>query len=308
MAGASAKGGSTERLERRAAVIAVVVGAALMGVKLVAWRLTGSSAVFSDAAESMVNVVASLFAFWAVWNAHRPADRTHPYGHGRFEFVSSSVEGALIAAAAVSIVWQSIGSIARPTLDMQRLDAGMALIGATIVANGAVGAWLVWLGKRTGSVALGTDGKHLLTDAITSLAAIGALLAVHATGWKWVDPVVAMGMAAVILAVGYRMVRRSMGELVDEQDPDDYRKVSGILDSHLQGKPGAREPLIRGWHKLRTRHLGRHHWVDFHVQVPGDMDVRRAHDIASQIEHEIEQALGGGREGGNATAHVEPAD
>ncbi len=216
------------------------------------------------------------------------------------------IDNPPVNAGSLGVRQGLLACIARAAADPEVL--GMVLIGATIVANGAVGAWLVWLGKRTGSVALGSDGKHLLTDAITSLAAIGALLAVHATGWKWVDPVVAIGMAAVILVVGYRMVRRSMGELVDEQDPDDYRKVSGILDSHVHGKPGAREPLIRGWHKLRTRHLGRHHWVDFHVQVPGDMDVRRAHDIASHIEHEIEQALGGGREGGNATAHVEPAD
>lgn len=295
-------------LERRAAVLAVVVGAALMGVKLLAWRLTGSSAVFSDAAESLVNVVASLFAFWAIWNAHRPADRTHPYGHGRFEFIASSVEGAMIAAAAVSIVWQAVGKMLGPAEALERLDAGMVLIGLTIVANGGVGAWLVALGRRTGSTALGADGRHLMADAVTSLAAIGALVAVRATGLQWLDPAVAVSMAVVILVLGYRMVRRSLGELVDEQDPQDYARVSAILDAHLEGRPNARAPLIRGWHKLRTRHMGRHHWVDFHIQVPGDMDVRRAHAVASEIEFEIENALGGGRDGGNATAHVEPED
>jgi cation diffusion facilitator family transporter len=294
-------------VERRAAVLAVATGAALMGVKVLAWRLTGSSAVFSDAAESLVNVVASLFAFWAVWNAHRPADRTHPYGHGRFEFIASSVEGALIAAAAVSIVWQAAGKLLGPPEALERIDAGLALIGLTIVANGGVGAWLVALGRRTGSTALGADGRHLIADAVTSLAAVGALVAVRATGWEWLDPAVAIGMAVVILVVGYRMVRRSLGELVDEQDPRDYARVSAILDAHVEGRPGARAPFIQGWHKLRTRHMGRHHWVDFHIQVPGGMDVRRAHTIATEIELEIEGALGDGREGGNATAHVEPA-
>jgi len=302
----SGSAGGAARTERRAAVAAVAVGVLLMVVKLAAWRLTGSSAVFSDAAESLVNVVASLFAFWAVWNAHRPADRTHPYGHGRFEFVSATVEGALIVAAAVSIVWQAMGHLVAARHEVERIDLGMVLIGITIVGNGGVGWWLYALGRRSGSVALQGDGKHLVADAVTSLAAIGALLGVRATGWQWLDPVVAIAMAAVILLLGARMVRRALGELVDEQDPGDYRTVSRLLDEHVEGRPGARPPFIRGWHKLRTRHMGRHHWVDFHIQVSGDLDVRRAHAIASEIEFEIESHLGGGQQGGNATAHIEP--
>ena len=114
-------------------------------------------------------------------------------------------------------------------------------------------------------------------------------------------------LACVLVALAVRTVRRALGELVDEQDAADYETVRGILDAHVEGTAGARAPLIRGWHKLRTRHVGRHHWVDFHVQVDGGMDVRTAHEVASTIEAEIEQALGRGSEGGNATAHVEPA-
>ena len=294
--------------ERRAAAVAVFAGAALMAVKFVAWRMTGSSAVYSDAVESIVNVVASGFALWAVAQSHRPADRTHPYGHGRFEFVSMSVEGALIGAAGASIVWESVHRMLSGDLELQRIDWGLALIGATAVANGALGWWLLSLGRRTGSEALKGDGRHLLSDAVTSVAAIGALLAVRTTGIGWIDPVVAIIMACVLVGLGVRMVRRSLGELVDEQDAGDFQVVSAILDSHVEGTAGAKAPLIRGWHKLRTRHVGRHHWVEFHIQVDGRMDVRTAHEVASAIEYEIETRLASGKGGGNATAHIEPAD
>jgi cation diffusion facilitator family transporter len=294
--------------ERRAAAVAVFAGAALMAVKFVAWRMTGSSAVYSDAVESIVNVVASGFALWAVAQSHRPADRTHPYGHGRFEFVSMSVEGALIGAAGASIVWESVHRMLSGDLELQRIDWGLALIGITAEANGALGWWLLSLGRKTGSGALQGDGRHLLSDAVTSAAAIGALLAVRFTGIGWIDPLVAIVMACVLVGLGVRMVRRSLGELVDEQDAGDFEVVRTILDSHVEGTSGARAPLIRGWHKLRTRHVGRHHWVEFHIQVDARMDVRTAHEVASAIEFEIETRLGGGTGGGNATAHIEPAE
>lgn len=298
----------THGIERRAAAVAVFAGAALMVVKFVAWRMTGSSAVYSDAVESIVNVVASGFALWAVAQSHRPADRTHPYGHGRFEFVSMSVEGALIGAAGASIVWEAVHRMLSGDLGVERVEWGLALIGGAGLANGALGWWLLSLGRRTGSSALEGDGRHLLSDALTSVGAVGALLAVRLTGIAWIDPVVAILMACVLVGLGVRMVRRSLGELVDEQDAGDFETVRRILDAHVEGTAGARAPFIRGWHKLRTRHVGRHHWVEFHIQVDARMDVRTAHDLASSIEHEIETVLGSGQGGGNATAHIEPAN
>lgn len=295
--------------ERRAIVFALVLGIVLTAVKFVAWRMTGSSAVYSDAVESIVNIAASGFALWAIRQAHRPADRTHPYGHGRFEFLSASAEGALIAAAAVSIVWEAVHRMLAGDTGVERIGWGIGLVGATVLANGVMGLWLVAMGRRRKSSALESDGKHLLTDAITGIGAIAALLLVHLTGHTWIDPVIALAMACVILVVGYRIVRHALGNLLDEQDAGDYETVRGILDAHVAA-PGrtARAPAILGWHKLRTRHVGRHHWVDFHVQVPGTMDVRTAHELATAIELEIEAALGCGEDGGNATAHVEPAE
>lgn len=295
--------------ERRAIVLALALGIVLTAVKFVAWRMTGSSAVYSDAVESIVNIAASGFALWAIHQAHRPADRTHPYGHGRFEFLSASAEGALIAAAAVSIVWEAVHRMLGGDIRVERVGWGIAVIGATVAANGAMGAWLIALGRRRKSSALESDGKHLITDSVTSLGAVAALLLVHFTGQAWIDPVIALVMACVILVVGYRIVRLALGNLVDEQDAGDYETVRVILDAHVAGPGRApRAPAILGWHKLRTRHIGRHHWVDFHVQVPGSMDVRTAHELATAIELEIEEALGCGEDGGNATAHVEPAE
>jgi cation diffusion facilitator family transporter len=294
--------------ERRAATLALAAGIAIMATKFVAWRLTGSSAVYSDAVESIVNVVAGAFALWAIAQSHRPADRTHPYGHGRFEFLSATVEAALVGAAGASIVWEAGHRLLSGAALPQRLDAGLVIIGAAGLANAAIGAWLLRLGRRNGSAALVADGQHLLSDALTSVAALGALVAVRLTGIAWIDPVVALCMAGVLVAMAARTMRRSLGDLVDEQDERDYDLVRAILDAHVD-RPGAvaREPRIVGWHKLRTRHVGRHHWVEFHLQVDGSMDVRAAHDLASAIEHEVEQALASGMDGGNATAHVEPA-
>ena len=297
------------RTERNAAAWALGAGAAIMVVKLVAWRLTGSSAVHGDAMESIVNVAASAMALWAVVQAHRPADRTHPYGHGRFAVLSASFEGVLIGAAAATIIWEAVQRLATGTTELREIGWGVALLATTAAANAILGWRLVRTGRRLGSAALDADGWHLLSDAVTSIGAIAALVAVRATGLAWIDPLAAIALAAMLVVLAVRTLRRSLGQLVDEQDAGDYETVRAILDAHVAapGRP-AREPAILGWHKLRTRHVGRHHWVDFHLQVDGSLDVRAGHAIASAIEHEIEAALGCGTDGGNATAHVEPAE
>jgi len=293
---------ATARIERRAAAAAVVVAVLLTSTKLVAWRVTGSSAVFSDALEGLVNVVSSIVMLWAIHQSHRPADRTHPYGHGRFELLSAALEGGMIAIASLVIIWRAVEVLATGAIELASLETGIVLLSATVLANGGVGVWLLALGRRHGSPALSADGKHLLSDAVTTGAAILALVLVRVTGWMWIDPVIALILGVAIGLIGVRVVRRSLGDLVDEQDPRDSHQIESMLDGHC-GDAGA-EPRICSWHKLRVRHVGREHWVEFHLCVPSDMDVRRAHDAASAIEHEIESALGPG----DATAHIEPCD
>jgi cation diffusion facilitator family transporter len=286
-------------IERRAARIAVAVAIALMATKIAAYRITGSTAVFGDAMESLVNVAASLLAVWSVWMAHRPADRTHPYGHGKAEFVSAAIEGGLVVAAAGAVALKSVSDFGSGETTLARIDLGVLLLVATVAVNAIVGGWLLHLGRSGGSAALEADGVHLLSDAWTSGAAIASLLLVKSTGWQWIDPVVALAMAAWLVWCGWRVVRRSLGNLMDEQDQGDLARVHALLEAHA--RDGGATPRICSFHKVRSRHSGREHWVDFHVQLPAATDLRTAHELATRIEDEIEGALGG-----TATAHVEP--
>jgi len=169
-----------------------------------------------------------------------------------------------------------------------------------MAVNGGVGLYLVRTGRRQGSLTLVADGNHLFSDAVTSAAALVALALVRFTGWAWADPGVAIAIALYIGTTGLHLLRRAYAGLMDEQDVDDDRQIRSILDAHV-GRAG-QEPRICSYHKLRHRHSGRYHWVDFHLVVDARMNVDAGHRLASSIEYEIEQRLGEG----NATAHVEP--
>lgn len=285
--------------DRRAAVISLSVGIALLAIKFTAYLLTGSTAIFSDAMESIVNVLASGFALYAVILAHQPADREHPYGHGKVEFLSAGFEGGMIVLAAAIIAVQA-GEKLVHGVSIQEIDLGLALIGLATLVNGGVGTWLIRKGKDGGSIALEADGRHLLSDAVTSVVVLISLAAVRLTGLSWIDPVAALAVACYIAWMAAGLLRRSAAGLMDEQDRADDAMLRGILDSHLG--PEGKQPQICSYHKLRHRHSGRYHWVDFHIMVPADWHVDRSHQVASAIEYEIELALGEG----NATAHVEP--
>lgn len=287
------------RFETRAATGSLIVAVLLMATKFLAYYLTGSAAVFSDAIESIVNVLAGSVSLYAIILAHRPADESHPYGHGKVEFFSSGFEGGMILLAAVFIAWRAVESLVYGA-QIQKIDTGLVLLAATMVINGGTGLFLIRVGKKHGSITLEADGKHVLSDAVTSVAVIAALLIVKATAWSVADPICAMLVAAYLIWVSVDLLKRSAAGLMDEQDTDDARLLEQILDSHLV--PAGKPPLICSYHKLRHRHTGRYHWIDFHVVVPADLNVAAGHEIASEIEGEIERALGVG----DATAHVEP--
>ncbi|MCE9618362.1 MAG: cation diffusion facilitator family transporter [Planctomycetes bacterium] len=291
---------STAHLERRAARIALATSVVLLLTKLAAWRLTGSAAVFGDAMESVVNVAASALVIWSVWMANRPADESHPYGHGKAEFLSSAMEGGMISVAMLVVAVRSALELFDQTAHVHEIDSGLLLLAFTIMANGGVGLWLIQVARKTQSSALHADGVHLISDAWTSGAAVASLLLVRWTGLAFLDPIIALVMSVWVGFVGYRLIRRALGDLLDEQDLADLAKVEEILKSHARADGPL--PRIVSYHKVRTRHSGRDHWVDFHLQLNGEMDLRRAHDVATEIENKIEAALGG-----TATAHVEPA-
>jgi cation diffusion facilitator family transporter len=287
------------RFERSAALLSLIVSIVLLGLKFAAYWLTGSAAIFSDALESIVNVFASAFALYSIVLAHAPADAQHPYGHGKIEFLSAGMEGGMIFVAALFMAGRAVEHmITRPQIE--RINLGLLIIGLAMLLNGAAGIFLIRSGRRHGSITLEADGKHLFSDAITSAAVILALVVVKFTGNRYVDPIAALLVAAYLVSIALVLLRRSTAGLMDEQDIRDDRMLREVLDSHVG--PTAKEPRICSYHKLRHRHSGRFHWVDFHVMVPPDWNVQRGHNAASSIEFEIEKALGEA----NATAHVEP--
>jgi cation diffusion facilitator family transporter len=290
------------RLEARAAAISLGVGAALMLAKFAAFFLTGSAAIFSDALESIVNVAAAAFATYSLFLAHQPADADHPYGHGKIEFLSAGFEGGMVLLAAVVAAIQALIGLVRGSPDLRsgNLINGLLLIGCTVVVNACLGAYLIRTGRRNDSLALEADGHHLISDVWSGAFALAGVGAVALTRWKWIDPLAAILVAVFISRTGISLIRRSAAGLMDKQDQDDSRMLKELLDSHVG--PAGKDPRICSYHKLRHRHSGRYHWVDFHLVLPSEWDIARGHAVATTIEDEIEEKL---REG-NATSHIEP--
>jgi cation diffusion facilitator family transporter len=288
------------RTEARAAISSLSAASALLILKFVAYFFTNSSVIFSDALDSIANVVAAAFALYSLDLAHRPADADHPYGHGKIEFLSAGFEGSMVMTAAVLAVIRAIDAIIHRSPVPEHLTIGLALLALALIVNGTVGVGLVRVGRRAQSATLEADGHHLLSDALISVAAIAGLLLVRLTGWRYVDPIAGLIVGVYIGYMGVTLMRVAIAGLMDQQDAGDERLLRRILDSHV-GADGA-EPRICSYHKLRHRHSGRYHWVDFHIVVPEHWDVKRGHQVASTIEYEIEKAL----TIGNATAHIEP--
>jgi len=250
--------------------------------------------------ESIANVLGSAVAFYSLIVAHRPADEGHPWGHGKIEFLSASFEGGLILLAAVFIVIRTVEALSTGVLlREQALNYGLLLILIAMIVNGVVGLLLIRTGRKRGSMTLEADGKHLLSDVITSAGVLVSLVIVRITGWKYLDPITALLMAGYIGCTGARLMRKAASGLMDEQNVEHDRRVRAILDAHTGS--GGRRPWLCGYHHLRHRQNGRYLWVDFHVKVPGCTTIKDAHAIASAIEHEIEQSLGEA----DATAHLE---
>jgi cation diffusion facilitator family transporter len=287
--------------EARAVSISLVVSVVLLLIKFVAFFLTDSAAIFSDAVESIANVMGATMACYALILAHTPADEGHPYGHGKIEFLSAMFEGGMVFLAAVFILVRTLDAIWHGELVQEKqLDLGLTLVVLALAVNGGVGLYLVRTGRKQGSMTLEADGKHLLSDAITSIAVLIGLGLVRLTGWVYFDPITAILLGFYIAWMAIGLMRRAGAGLMDRQDPEDVRLLKGLLDSHVG--PGGVEPRICAYHKLRHRHAGRYHWIDFHIQVPIAWTIKQAHDVAGAIEGEMERALGEA----DATAHVEP--
>jgi len=281
-------------------VLALVVAVVLMAAKFLAYLMTGSAAIFSDALETTVNVAAAAFAVYSLSIAHTPADQEHPYGHGKIEFFAGGFEGGMVLLASLFALGKAVDTLQRPSLKVQNLPAAMGVLCGALAVNAIVGFRVLRTARISGSITLEVDGKHLLSDAVTSLFALIALTLVRFTRRQWLDPAMAIVVAVYIAGIGIALMRHAAAGLMDRQDRADQVLLTQILDSHVG--PSGKEPRVCSYHKLRHRHSGRYHWVDFHIMVPPDWSVQRGHNVASAIEYEIERALGEG----NATAHIEP--
>lgn len=268
----------------RAGAISLVVSILLLAAKYQAYRLTGSTAILSDALESIVNVVAAIFALGGIIFAGRPADRNHPYGHGKIEFFSAAFEGGLIAFAAVVILYEVVLSLV-VRLQVRELDTGLLIISGAGLANLALGLFLVWTGRKHQSLTLLADGQHVLSDFWTTVGIVVGLLLVRVTGTWWLDPLVAAVVAVNLMWTGFRLVRHAAGGLLDEEDTLLLNRLLGVLGGHVgQG-------IIRV-HHLRAIRAGRFHHVDAHLVVPEFWSVDRAHEVAEDLADRVIRALG----------------
>jgi cation diffusion facilitator family transporter len=291
------------KAELRAATGSLVLGVVMLGIKFLAYFLTGSAAVFSEGLESIVNVFAASLTVYAIILAHAPADRRHPYGHGKAEFITAAFEGGMLLAAGFVMVFRSIELLIHGA-EVQKLDAGLILILCLAIVSGTLGFTLIRRGKKGGSLALEAVGQQFMSDSVTTIIVLITLVAVKLTGRTWLDPVGGLLMAAYVSYVAATLMRRSFAGLMDEQDIADDKLIRRLIDGHVHVPGSPLADTICSYHKLRHRHSGRYHWVDFHLVVPGDWSIDQGHRVASRIEYEIEQALGEG----NATAHVEPCN
>jgi cation diffusion facilitator family transporter len=260
------------------------VAIVLLVVKTAAAGLTGSSAIYSDAAESVTHILAVGFAAWALRLSHKPSDETHHFGHDKVAFISSGFEGAMICAAGLLIVYEAVRQ-AFVGAAITSMGIGMVLTGAAAAVNLVLGTALLRVGKRRSSALLRANGEHVLADVWTSAAVLGALALVHFTGWRWWDPIVAVLAAAKLMWTGGRLIRESLGGLMDETDLEVEKSLRECLD---------RECESRGlsYHNLRHRHSGRTHWVEFHLVFPDETKIHDAHEVATLMEGEVAALLG----------------
>ncbi|WBX95566.1 cation diffusion facilitator family transporter [Chryseobacterium gambrini] len=247
-----------------------VFGVILFIGKIIAWKLTNSDAVFSDAMESIVNVISAFMGLYSLYLAAKPRDDDHPYGHGKVEFVTSGIEGALIAIAGVMIIYEGINSLIVGKV-LSKIDLGIWIIAATAAINYLLGYISIQKGKAENSIVLISSGKHLQSDTLTTLGVVVSLIVVYFTRIYWLDSVVALGFGIYIIVVGYKIVRKSLSGIMDEQDPDLLEQIIQVLEENRKTE----------WidvHNMKIQQFGAHLHIDAHITLPWYYSLRDAHN------------------------------
>lgn len=263
--------------------LSLAVGVLMLAGKSAAYWLTGSAAILSDAAESVIHVVAVGFATFALWLSTKPANQRFPFGYERISFFSAGFEGALIALAALTIIYAAVDKWLAG-IPLERVGSGMLLVLAASLINAGLGWYLIRVGRRNRSLILEANGKHVLTDCWTSFGVVAGLVLVMLTGWKHFDPICAIVVALNILWSGGKLVWRSVGGLLDYSEPEVAAKLHGELDALCE------EAGIR-YHGLRHRSTGHRLIVHVHLLFPFATPVGDAHRIATDIEERLARSL-----------------
>jgi len=265
--------------------ISLGMGVLMLVAKWIAYLLTGSSVIFSDASETIVHIIAVWFAWYAVRVSQQPPDEEHQFGHGKITFISAAVEGALICIAAIVIIILATERLITG-VELQQLDIGIGITAGAGLVNAALGFYLVKVGRRHHALAVEANGKHVLTDAWTSAGAVLGLFLAKWTGIMEIDPIAAILFALNILWEGGRLVSSSVAGLMDKTDPDIEQKTRAVLDAFV-----ARHGLA--YHRYRLRMSGRIPHIDLHVQFPDEMPIHTAHALATEAEELMERSLDG---------------
>lgn len=281
---------------RTLVLLSVAAAVLTIGLKAVAYRLTGSVGLLSDALESGINLFAALTAYLSLHYAHRPADANHTYGHEKIEFFSSGLEGLLIVLAGGGTAWVAVDRFFHPA-ELSALGLGAALSLAASAVNLAVGLLLVRVGRRHRSIVLEADGRHLLTDVWTSAAIVFGIAVVWMSGVQELDPVIAVLVGLNITVTGLRLIRRSFDGLMDHA-------LTAVEQDVLRQTIRAQAPPGTDFHALRTRQAGARKFADFHLLVPGTSSVRDAHDLGMRVEEALHAAV----PGVEVTIHIEPIE
>lgn len=268
---------------KRAILISLCASIILMLAKFVAYFITNSNAILTDAAESIVNVLASGFAFYSIYLATLPKDENHPYGHGKVEFFSAFVEGILIGIAGVVILVKSIYSLFYGNQVFDLFD-GALIIACTGVVNLIIGLYLVKTGRENKSLTLEADGKHLLTDAISSAGLVVGIIIIQLTQILWLDSVISILLGTYIVYSGYKLTRKSVGGLMDESNLELVKEVVEVLQQN-------RQPSWIDVHNLRAQQYGADLHIDCHVTLPYYFDLNTVHQEISDIDKMINQTL-----------------
>ncbi len=251
------------------------VGIILFVGKIVAWKLTNSDSVFSDAMESIVNVISAFMGLYALYLAAKPRDENHPYGHGKVEFVTSAIEGSLICIAGIMIIYEGCNSLITGKV-ISKVDWGIWIVAATAIANYVLGYISIQKGKRQNSVVLISSGKHLQSDTYTTLGVVISLVLVYFTKIVWIDSIVALIFGVYIITVGYKIVRHSLSGIMDEADP----KMLGNLATFLNSN---RKPEWIDIHNMKIQQFGSRLHIDAHITLPWYFELRTAHEEMEQV-------------------------